>query len=51
MKMDGAKSITDTEGMYSKEYITVDRRAVRAEACSRGYVDRSAMKILVVVGA
>jgi len=49
--MDGAKSTTDTEEMHTKVCIIVDRRAVRAEACMRVYVDRSVTKILVIVGA
>ena len=46
--MDGAKLVTDTEDNIAM--FMVDRRSVRAKASSRGVVNRSEMRILVVVG-
>ena len=46
--MDGAKQITDTEDNIAM--FMVDRRLVRAKASLRGGVNRSRMRILVVVG-
>ncbi len=45
--MDGAKSITDTEGDLKK--FTVDRRTGRAEVFPQGDMDLPVMRILVVV--
>ena len=44
--MDGAKQITDTVDVK-----VVGRRTGRAEGCTRVRLDRSVMKILVVVGS
>ena len=49
--MDGAKSTTDTEDVFTKVNTVIGRRAGWVEACMRVCVDRSVMKILVVVGA
>ncbi len=51
MKMDGAKSTTDTLDMQTKVCIVVDRRTEWAEVSVQALVDRSVMKIQVVVGA
>ena len=46
--MDGAKLITDTEDHIAM--CLIGRRSVREKAFSRGRVNRSEMRILVVVG-